>query len=65
MSVVGLTLVNEGSIYVNPTKVTLLAQGPDASAQSTTVIAFGKDDTVTVKGNIDQIAFQLFPDGVR
>ncbi len=64
MSVVGLTMTNDESVYINPTKVTSLTQGP-AAGESTTIITFAKDDQVIVKGNIDQVAFQLFPDGVR
>jgi hypothetical protein len=61
MSVVGLTLLNDDAIYVNPLQVSRLQQG----SEETTEIVFSTADKVVVKGDIDSIAFQLFPTGVR
>lgn len=64
MSVVGLTLLNDDSIYVNPAQVARL-QGSEDHGEKATEIVFSDTDKVTVKGDIDTIAFQLFPTGVR
>jgi hypothetical protein len=65
MSVVGLTMMSGDPVYVNPEKVTKLHRGDGDAAEQVTAIHFGQDDRVVVKGDIDHIAFQLFPTGVR
>ena len=65
MSVVGLTLLNDDSIYVNPAQVCRLQKSGEGDGDTATEIVFGGTDKVTVKGDIDNIAFQLFPNGVR
>lgn len=64
MSVVGLTLLNDESVYVNPDQVSRL-QGSEGQGDKATEIVFTSTDKVVVKGDIDTIAFQLFPTGVR
>ncbi len=64
MSVVGLTLLNDDSIYVNPDQVSL-QKSSEGHGDNATEIVFGAADKVVVKGDIDYIAFQLFPTGVR
>ena len=65
MSVVGLTLLNNDSIYVNPDQVSRLQKSSEGDGDTATEIVFGTADKVVVKGDIDYIAFQLFPNGVR
>jgi hypothetical protein len=65
MSVVGLTLLNNDSVYVNPDQVCRLQKSAEGDGDSATEIVFAVADKVTVKGDIDYIAFQLFPNGVR
>jgi hypothetical protein len=66
MSLVGLTLMNDDSIYINPSQVDCLVKGDGPDNNPTTEIVFGPaDHRVSVKGDIDSIAFQLFPNGVR
>jgi len=65
MSVVGLTMMSGDPVYVNPDKVTKLHRGDGEDADQHTAIHFSQDDRVVVKGDIDHIAFQLFPNGVR
>jgi hypothetical protein len=65
MSLVGLTLINDDSVYINPAQVNCLKKGEGPAGDSMTDIVFGRADQVTVKGDIDSIAFQLFPNGVR
>jgi hypothetical protein len=65
MSVVGLTLLNDDAIYVNPHQVTRLQKSSDGHGDKATEIVFGTADKVVVKGDIDTIAFQLFPTGAR
>jgi hypothetical protein len=65
MSLVGLTLMNDDSVYINPSQVNCLHKGEGPDGDSKTEIVFGPADRVTVKGDIDSIAFQLFPNGVR
>jgi len=65
MSVVGLTLLNDDAIYVNPLQVSRLQQSSEGLGDKTTEIIFSTADKVVVKGDIDSIAFQLFPTGVR
>lgn len=65
MEVVEMTLVSGVSVYVNPGRVaTLEAAQPDDSGE-TTAIAFAPDHVVRVRGDIDSIAFRLFPSGIR
>jgi len=64
MSMVGLTLLSEGSVYVNPAQVTRL-QASEGQGDKATEIVFAAQDKIVVKGDIDYIAFQLFPTGVR
>jgi hypothetical protein len=65
MSVVGLTLLNNDSIYVNPDQVRRLQKSGEGDGDTATEIVFGLTDKVVVKGDIDYIAFQLFPNTVR
>jgi hypothetical protein len=65
MSVVGLTLLNDDAIYVNPLQVTRLQMSSEGPGGEATEIVFAAADKVVVKGDIDSIAFQLFPTGVR
>jgi hypothetical protein len=65
MSVVGLTLLNDDSIYVNPHQVSRLQKSSEGYGDKATEIVFGAADKVVVKGDIDYIAFQLFPTGAR
>ncbi|HVJ54961.1 MAG TPA: hypothetical protein VM689_21050 [Aliidongia sp.] len=65
MSVVGLTLVNDDSVYINPSQVTCLKKGEGPDGDSITQILLGASERLVVKGDIDNIAFQLFPNGVR
>ena len=64
MNVVGLTLLNGDSIYINPNYVCRLQKSSEGHGDTATEIIFGGADTVVVKGDIDYIAFQLFPTGV-
>lgn len=64
MSVVGLSLLNDDSIYINPNQVCRL-QLSEGHGDQVTEVVFPGDDKVLVKGDIDYIAFQLFPNGVR
>jgi hypothetical protein len=64
MSVVGLTLLNDDDIYINPHQVCRLQKSAEGNGDTATEIVFAADK-VTVKGDIDYIAFQLFPNGVR
>jgi len=65
MSVVGLTLLNDDSIYINPDQVCRLQKCSEGNGDNATEIVFAAADKVTVKGDLDTIAFQLFPTGVR
>ena len=65
MSVVGLTLLNDDAIYVNPHQVTRLQKSSEGHGDRATEIVFTDSQKVVVKGDIDNIAFQLFPNGVR
>ncbi len=65
MSLVGLTMLNDNSIYINPAQVNCLKKGDGPDGDAMTAICFGPADQVVVKGDIDSIAFQLFPNGVR
>ena len=65
MGVVGLTLANGDPVYVNPSLVTRLLHPKGAEQDALTEIIFGGDDKVVVKGDMDYVAFQLFPDHVR
>jgi Fe-S cluster assembly ATPase SufC len=65
MSLVGLTLMNDEDVYINPAQVNCLKKPEGAGHETTTEIVFGPSDQVIVKGDIDSIAFQLFPNGVR
>lgn len=65
MEVVELTLESGVSVYVNPSRVaTLVASTPDASGEITRIV-FAADHVVLVRGDIDSIAFRLFPSGIR
>jgi hypothetical protein len=65
MSVVGLTLASGEPVYVNPDRVNRLNKAAFLASDSFTEVSFGHGDTVVVKGDMDYIAFQLFPDRVR
>jgi hypothetical protein len=65
MSVVGLTLVNDEAVYINPDRVNCLLKGEGPDGDTRTEVVFGPADKIVVKGDIDYIAFQLFPNGVR
>ena len=65
MSVVGLTLANGEPVYVNPNRVNRLSKAPFLASDAFTEISFGHGDTIVVKGDMDYIAFQLYPDKVR
>ncbi len=65
MSVVGLTLASGEPVYVNPDRVNRLSKAAFLASDSFTEVSFGHGDTVVVKGDMDYIAFQLFPDRVR
>jgi hypothetical protein len=65
MSVVGLSLLNDDSVYINPHQVCRLQQSSEGHGDQATEIVFHGNDKVLVKGDIDYIAFQLFPNGVR
>ncbi|MEI9982261.1 MAG: hypothetical protein WDN69_03010 [Aliidongia sp.] len=56
--------MNDDSIYVNPDQVSL-QKSSEGHGDNATEIVFGAADKVVVKGDIDYIAFQLFPTGVR
>ncbi len=65
MEVVELSLVSGLSVYVNPSRVaTLEASTPDASGETTRIV-FAADHVVLVRGDIDSVAFRLFPSGIR
>lgn len=62
MSVVELALADgQGIVYVSPGHVRRL----EIASTDVTMVVFDKDDCVLVKGEIDQVAFTLFPDCIR
>jgi hypothetical protein len=61
---VGLTLPNDETIYVNPARVTYLVSDSGARSKQTS-ICFDRENRITVKGDVDTIAFMLFPAGAR
>jgi hypothetical protein len=65
MSIVELMLLNEDAVYVNPRRVRRLQKSGDGLGDQATEIVFGPDDRIVVKGDLDTIAFQLFPAGIR
>jgi hypothetical protein len=65
MSIVELMLLNDDAVYVNPLLVCRLQKSSDGLGDKATEIVFGQADKVVVKGDLDTIAFQLFPTGIR
>jgi len=61
MTVVELVLANGEEVYVNPSLVTRLEKAPGPDSATHTNVWFAGQDKVMVKGDIDYIAFQLFP----
>ena len=65
MSIVELMLLNDDAVYVNPLLVSRLQKISDGQDDKATEIVFGSSDKIVVKGDLDTIAFQLFPTGIR
>ena len=65
MSIVELMLLNDDAVYVNPLLVRRLQKSSEEPADKATEIVFGPADKIVVKGDLDTIAFQLFPTGIR
>ncbi|HWK48187.1 MAG TPA: hypothetical protein VNT30_25920 [Stellaceae bacterium] len=65
MTVVELVLKDNEAVYVNPLQVTRLMKAAAPDSATYTEIFFAGSDKIVVKGDIDYIAFQLFPTGAR
>lgn len=65
MEVVELLLVTDRSVFVNTAKVVTLEDASTPETGEATLITFEHSHTITVRGDIDTVAFKLFPSGIR
>lgn len=65
MELVELTSTGGVSVYVNPGRVATLEASASDSSGEVTKIVFAPEHLLLVRGDIDSIAFKLFPSGIR
>jgi len=65
MEIVELLLTNDRSVFVNSSKVVTLEDASSPENGEATKITFEYAHAIIVRGDIDTVAFKLFPSSIR